>query len=144
MEISNGITVAAPIDVVWRVLSDLPRYPDWNPTIRRADGRLEVGQQVTIHVGPGGATTWNCTVSHLQPGHGFAWRFHAGSPLLHRGEHAFSLAPVGSATTRLIDREVFRGLLIPVQARRLRRDVTPGMRLMDAALQRTAEAAART
>jgi uncharacterized protein YndB with AHSA1/START domain len=38
------IEIDAPIEQVWAVLSDLPRYGEWNPFTPRVDGHLAVGE----------------------------------------------------------------------------------------------------
>ena len=42
-EISNQVMINAPVDQVWNVLTDFDRFPEWNPVIRRVEGRLAVG-----------------------------------------------------------------------------------------------------
>ena len=40
-ELRTEIEIAATPDRVWEVLSDLTAYPDWNPFIKEASGKLE-------------------------------------------------------------------------------------------------------
>lgn len=42
--------IAAPIDVVWDVLTDLDGYPSWNPFTIAARSPLAVGGPVKLHV----------------------------------------------------------------------------------------------
>jgi len=57
------VEIAAPIDVVWRVMTDLPRYCEWNPfvvAIEPLDGVFCVGAAIALTVkwsGSGGAST---------------------------------------------------------------------------------------
>ena len=52
LENRNVVDIDAPAHQVWTILTDLIHYGDWNPTIRRVDGELDPGHDVTIHVGP--------------------------------------------------------------------------------------------
>lgn len=49
-----SIVIDAPIDVVWSVMTDFPRYGEWNPflvSIRPRDGgAVRVGTAVSLHV----------------------------------------------------------------------------------------------
>lgn len=65
--------IDAPLDVVWSVMLDLPRYGEWNPFIVRAErsGGAEpaVGDDLRLHVkwrGRGGASSHE-RISRLEP-----------------------------------------------------------------------------
>ena len=49
---SATVRIAAPIDVVWSVMLDTDRYPEWNPFITEVetDGPPEVGRALRLHV----------------------------------------------------------------------------------------------
>jgi hypothetical protein len=47
------IEIAAPIELVWRVMTDLARYGEWNPfvvEIRAVDGAFAVGRPIALRV----------------------------------------------------------------------------------------------
>jgi hypothetical protein len=46
--IQHRIGVAAPASAVWRVLSDLENWPDWNPLYTEAEGRMSIGSLLTF------------------------------------------------------------------------------------------------
>ncbi|HLE55364.1 MAG TPA: SRPBCC domain-containing protein [Thermoplasmata archaeon] len=62
-----------------------------------------------------------------------------GIPGLFDGEHIFEIEPAGAGRTRFVQREVFRGLLVPVLARSLDRDTKRGFEEMNRALKMRAE-----
>ena len=54
------IKIAAPPDVVWRILSDISNWPNWNPEVKAAtlEGPLAPGTHFSRKAGPG-TITWN-------------------------------------------------------------------------------------
>ena len=44
------VEIAAAPEVVWSVLIDSARYPEWNPFMPRIDGVLEPGGRIQLHV----------------------------------------------------------------------------------------------
>jgi hypothetical protein len=40
---STRIDIQAPADKIWRILLDLPRWPQWNSTVERTVGDIERG-----------------------------------------------------------------------------------------------------
>jgi hypothetical protein len=64
------VPIDAPIDVVWRVLTDVHAYPEWNPFVVRVDGPVDrVGSRFRLHVRwqDGGATTAGEELVTLDP-----------------------------------------------------------------------------
>jgi hypothetical protein len=129
--------IDSPLDQVWNALTDLRHYPSWNPVIRRVAGQLRVGEDLQIFVGPTGHR-WEVSVVSLIPQREVAWRFHERAPLLFRGVHTFRLESDRPTRTRLVDHESFQGVLVPLRAAQLRRQVS-GMVAMGAALKQRVE-----
>jgi uncharacterized protein YndB with AHSA1/START domain len=46
------IIVAATSALVWKVLTDLPAYQEWNPYIVEAEGVVEVGEVASLTISP--------------------------------------------------------------------------------------------
>jgi hypothetical protein len=47
---SVEVEIAAPASVVWEVLTDLPRYREWNPFTVQVDSTLKLGDPVDLHI----------------------------------------------------------------------------------------------
>jgi hypothetical protein len=47
---STRMNIQAPADKVWRILTDLPRWSQWNTTVERTVGNIERGAKVTVFV----------------------------------------------------------------------------------------------
>lgn len=102
--------INAPVDQVWNVLTDFDRFPEWNPVIRRVEGRLAVGEAVRMTASsPDGEQPWTCRISRHRAGQEFAWQFTDRHLLLYRGEHTFCVIAIDAHTTRYIDVEAFHG-----------------------------------
>lgn len=48
--LSHTVEIDAPREVVWESLVDLAQYPHWNPFTIKAEGSLEVGNAIDLHV----------------------------------------------------------------------------------------------
>ena len=46
--VSEKVEIDAPASVVWEVLTDLPRYGEWNPFCFRCESTLEMGAPVVM------------------------------------------------------------------------------------------------
>lgn len=44
---SATIQIDAPPEAVWAALTDLDRYPEWNPLFREASGQVAAGSRIT-------------------------------------------------------------------------------------------------
>lgn len=46
--IENRTGVAAPAEIIWEILTDLPRWPEWNPLYASASGDIKIGSPWTM------------------------------------------------------------------------------------------------
>ena len=49
-EIVTKIEINAPPSRVWQVLSDLEKYPTWNPFIKKISGLLARNEKLEVHM----------------------------------------------------------------------------------------------
>jgi len=106
----TSISIAAPRETVWRVLSDVSGWPDWLPTITSVqplDGKvLSIGHRYVIRQPNLRPVTWR--VTELEQPRRFAWR--ARSPGLEMfAEHIVDDGPPG--LSEVVLRFSFAGLL---------------------------------
>jgi len=47
---SDTVTIEAPASIVWEILTDLPRYGEWNPFCFSAQSTLEMGAPVEMQL----------------------------------------------------------------------------------------------
>jgi hypothetical protein len=140
-ELRTEIIINASPEKVWQVLTDLEKYPEWNPFICHAIGKAEIGKTVDIDFQPDGkGLKLHCTVARFQSNRELSWKYHVTHPFLFRGEHIFTVEPLGENSVRFIDREEFNGLLVFTQAKDIDTNTKIGFEAMNKALQARAEA----
>lgn len=134
-EIRTEAWLDAPPAQVWAVLSDVNRYPEWNPVIVRLEGPLVAGQQVTFtnRSADGSEMTFHPRILLVQPAQELRWKGQLWLPGLFDGEHYFLLSPERGGT-RLIHGEHFQGLLVPFVRGWLRGDIRDNFGRMNEAL----------
>jgi hypothetical protein len=139
-ELRTEIEIQTSPDKVWQILTALEKYPEWNPFIHHAPGKAEVGGKVDITFKSGTKEmTLHCTVIKVEPNRELRWRYYVGLPFLFQGEHSFIIEPAGEKRVRFIDREIFTGLLVPLQAKDIDTNSRHGFARMDQALKERAE-----
>ena len=134
--------IDAPADAVWAVLVDFPRYAEWNPFIVRATGAAAIGARVHVRVSRG--LRFAAKVLACEPNRELRWRGHFLGRRVASGEHTFAIEPIREGRVRLVQREVFEGLVPRLVGRLLASEVRRGFEAMNVALKARAEARART
>ena len=139
----TDVDIDATPQQVWNVLTDLAAYPAWNPFIVRAEGVVELGRRLTLTMQPvgGRAMTLRPRLVAVDVPRELRWCGKLGMPGLMDAEHTFTLEPWGTGT-RVVQREVFRGVLVPFLAASLDRNTLPAFVAMNEALKSRAEHAA--
>src|SRR5918995_5824563 len=140
-ELHSQIEIEDPAERVLQVLTDFAAYPEWNPFIRRVSGRPEVDEQLVVRMRPSGTRgmTFRPTVLKVEPNRQLRWLGHLLMPGLFDGEHIFEIEELGEDRVLFVQREVFKGLLVPLLARSLDRDTQRGFEEMNRALRKRAE-----
>ena len=117
-EFSATTTIAAPPEKIWSILTDAPRYPEWEPTVDRIEGTIAPDQQITAYTKLSPGRAFPVRVSTFEPNRKMVWR--GGLPLgLFRGERTFTLTPQENGETQIRVHEVFSGPLLPLIGRTL-------------------------
>lgn len=135
--------IAAPAERVWRILTELSRYPEWNPFIRRAQGSLAVGGTVRVRVRAalGIPLRFRARILVCEPGRELRWRGQVGGAWLAMGEHAFRIERIDGGHVRFIQHEHMRGLLPGLLAGLVAREARRGFAAMNRELAARAERA---
>jgi hypothetical protein len=142
-ELITSIDIDAPAPDVWQILVDLGAYATWNPFITSAEGLVQAGSRLTLRMQPvgGSAVTLRPTLVEVLEPERLRWRGRLGVPGLFDANHLFTVEPRGTAASRLVQQEHFRGLLVPFFRGSLDRGTLPAFHAMNAALKERAERA---
>ena len=138
--IHTEVDIEAPPEAVWRILTDLDRYSEWNPFVVSSRGTVGIGEPLTNRLQPAGGKprTFKPTVTIVDPPRTFEWLGHLGFPGIVDGRHRFELIATPNGT-RLIQAEHFSGLLVRFIRRSLDDSTAGGFDAMNSAMKRRAE-----
>ncbi|MCO6484670.1 MAG: SRPBCC domain-containing protein [Saprospiraceae bacterium] len=138
--ISTSIRIAAPPQKVWEVLTNVTAYPEWNPFIRRLEGKLAPGTRLDVEIHPpgGSAMRFRPVVLEATMPVVLKWKGKLLIKGLFDGEHAFRLAPDAGGGTIFHHEEEFTGWLVPLLSGALVR-TEQGFHAMNEALRRRCE-----
>jgi hypothetical protein len=141
-ELHTEIEIDAPAERVWRVLTDFASYPQWNPFIRTISGQPTPGERLKARLEPPGGRgmTFKPKVLNAEPNRELRWLGNLMVPGLFDGEHSFTIQPLEADHVRFVQREAFKGLLVPLFARSLDTNTRRGFEEMNRALKERAEA----
>lgn len=140
-ELHTEVVICAAAGTVWDVLTDFARYPEWNPFIFSIEGKLAVGERLSVRFAGGELknVTFRPTVLYIEKLREVRWLGHLLLPLLFDGEHRFAIEPLDDASVRFVQQEVFSGLLVPLFWRDLDARTREGFQRMNRALKKRAE-----
>lgn len=106
---SISVDIAAPPDHVWKIMSDVEKWPEWTRSVRKIrrldDGPFRVGSRVIISQPKFPPALWKATA--IDGRRSFTW-VSRGPGILVTANHSIEPAPAGSRVTLSI---LFEGLL---------------------------------
>jgi hypothetical protein len=140
-EIYTEVNIQTSAEKVWRILTDFKSYPEWNPFILEAYGKIELKGKLTITLRPPDSAemTFRPTIIKFEPNRELRWLGHLFIPGLFDGEHSFIIEPIKSDQVLFIQREKFTGILVPLFAKKLDSGTKHGFIDMNNAIKKLAE-----
>ncbi len=140
-EYRTHVDISARAERVWEVLTDLESYKNWNPFILRARGRLREGSAIKIQfrLHNGLVIPAKPRIIKVEPCSRISWEGWLVTPRLLGGEHRFLLREMPQGVTRLTQREIYGGILLPWVWWHLKRDAEKGFHAMNQALKNRVE-----
>ena len=141
-ELRAEIHISAPIEQVWRVLTDFDHWKDWNPMVNQASGTASVPSKLKLTMrGPDSkdAMKYEPIVVEVDPPKYLRWRATMMSGFMFTNDRVFELKEKNGGT-EVINREEFSGLMVPLFWKKMNQFVVPMLEKMNNALKDKMEA----
>ena len=105
---SAVVSIRAPKELVWSILTDSTSYSQWNPAYQGFDGQLALGEKVEVCPNGQDMNRFHVTVDELVQGRKMVWRraFPFGSVCI----RTFLLRQLSQGIVEFETRESFKGL----------------------------------
>lgn len=130
-------TINAPVETIWKLLTDASSYPEWNPTIVSLDGTIALGEKITLVSTVNPKRSFTLKITSLDAPRRMVWA--DGMPLgLFKGVRTYLLEPRGDGATDFSMEEVFSGILEPMISKSIP-DMSDSFQQFAAGLKREAE-----
>jgi hypothetical protein len=112
---------------------DFEKYPEWNPFIKSIKGQAVEGAKIVVKMEPPDAKgmTFKPIILRINPEKEFRWLGHLFIKGLFDGEHIFELIVKQNGITTFIQREIFKGILVPLFKNMLDNNTREGFELMN-------------
>jgi hypothetical protein len=129
--------IQASPERIWTLLTDAANYIRWNNTVTRLDGKIALGERLTVHAKINPDRAFPIKVTRFDPLKGMIWT--GGMPFrLFKGERTFTLTPGFNGDTEFSMREEYTGLLASLIGRSIP-DLQPAFDEFARDLKRAAE-----
>ena len=108
--------ISASADMVWDVLTDFSRYPEWNPSLPSISGELRSGGTVSMTLAMPGrpSAKVKARLNDVEAGRRLTWQGNVGADWLFAGARQFLIDPQPDGTVLFTHIEDVSGALFPV------------------------------
>lgn len=139
-EIHTTAVIDAPAFVVWDIIADFPKYPEWNPFILKIRGALEINSKLEMEIKLANEEVVHgeFAVTGAEKEREIAWSGKNGDHLL-GVEHRLVIQPLAHNRVTFLQTTRFGGDIISLVARKLRPLLANPLESMNAALKQRAE-----
>ena len=142
VEISTQIDIAATPEQVWQVLSDIDAWAQWSPIINQSEGVAVKDSILTITMVGGEPSLdgpmYQPKIIELEAPRYLRWSAVMTTSIFLVNDKVLELQPMSNGT-RLIHKELFRGMFVPIFSGRFKENVPPMLNAMNQALKSKVE-----
>ena len=133
-------TINAPANMIWDILVDVEKYPEWDPGIDHIEGRLAPGESIKFFTVIDPNQAFAVKVTTFEPASKMVLT--GGMPMgLFKSERTHTLTPNDDGTVEFQTEEIFGGLLLPLFGSKIP-DLTKNFERFASGLKRRAESQA--
>ena len=145
VKLEHRAGVRAPAETIWGLISNVEKWPIWNPLYTKAQGTVRIGAVLELEaVLPGQAPrVIRPVVLDWIPNEQLLWRVSMMGGLI-RTTRYFEIEELAPGSCIFSNGEMFEGLLGPPVARRLRGPIRAGFQAMGEAVKTLAERSVAT
>ena len=139
-EICTKIIINASPIVVWNIITDFENFGKWNPFIKKISGVPKEGNTIQIFIKPPNSNgmRFEPKILKYEPEKEIRWLGKLWIPKIFDGEHSLTIRKVDENKILFIQKEQFKGLLIPLFTNMLE-DTKSGFIIMNEKLKQKAE-----
>ena len=110
---STSTIINASPETIWKILIDASDWPKWNSTVIKVEGKIALGEKITVFAKVNPNRAFALTVSEYIPNERMVWS--GGMPLgLFKGERTYTLSRKPDGSVEFSMQEIFSGLLAPL------------------------------
>jgi len=133
--------INASAETIWKILTEVKDYPDWNPFITSFEGDLVEGARLKVKMQPpeSKAMVFKPMCLSCKTNKELVWSGQLLLPGIFDGKHIFELNAIGKQETKFVQREEFSGLLVPFLWKQLDNNTRRGFELMNQKLKEKSE-----
>ena len=139
---ARKVEINAPVSLVWEILFDLARYPEWNPYTVRIDADLsKLGNPVGLHVqmNPKKRLLQVERLRICEPEKQLSWGMQILHPWILCAQRYQTLEKLGTEKCSYYTEDVFDGILVGIMMKMYGADVERGFNAISEALKLRAE-----
>ena len=139
-EIKTEIQISATPEEVWKVLTNINSWKEWNPTILLAEGTSSVNSKlnITINGNGKGDSYYQPIVIESSAPNNFRWRATMMANFIFRNDRVFTLESRDGGTY-LTHKEEFKGMMVPIICGMLQEFVEGSLNQMNKSLKEKME-----
>lgn len=140
-EIKTEIHIDASPEKVWSVITDLNSWHEWNPIVKQVKGDAMLGAHLTVTMrGEDGkdANSYAPIITRFDEPSLLCWRGKMLAELLMTNDKIIKLEKTETGT-RLIHRELFKGVIVPLFWNKMEAHVPTMLDSMNSALKAKVE-----
>jgi hypothetical protein len=139
-EICTKIIINASPAVVWNIITDFENFGNWNPFIKKISGIPKEGNTIKVFIKPPNSNgiRFEPKILKYEPEKEIRWLGNLWVPKIFDGEHSLTIKKVEEYKVLFIQKEQFKGLLVPLFTNMLK-DTKSGFIMMNEKLKQKAE-----
>jgi hypothetical protein len=139
-EIHTTVVIDTPAFVVWNIIADFPKYPEWNPFILKISGELKINSKLEMEIKLANEKIVHdeFVVLDAETEREIAWGGKNGGNLF-GVEHRLAIQPLAYSRVTFLQTVRFGGDIVSLVARNLQPLLGKQLESMNVALKQRAE-----